>query len=295
MAVLLRLAALIERDAEALAVPGVRNNGTGIGMPQKAEPLSAAQTFRGYAEELDKLYGEIAPTAESVLGLFHREPAGGGSRECAVELLPDDWRVEGGPGPGCWQSGGPEAGRDGVLDPAALGRICAGGGLPARVLNVVTRPGAVSGVISPFLTGCNRRTYAAFASEIGESWSASDKKYDETWYRRLVAKVIVFRTLEKAVPRQEWNPGGYRANVVIYAIAKLVDDLDQLDMLIDLDQVWARQHVTKELLDALPDAAEVAADVITAPENGIKKFTVRANPSNPDKSIQRSFVLFVTV
>lgn len=118
-----------------------------------------------------------------------------------------------------------------------------------------------------------QKNFAAFASEIGEAWSASDKKYDETWYRRLVAKVIVFRALEKAVPRQEWYPGGYRANIVTYAIAKLVDDVDQRDMLIDLDQVWARQHVRKELLDALLDAAEVAADVITAPESGIKNIT----------------------
>ena len=118
-----------------------------------------------------------------------------------------------------------------------------------------------------------QKNFAAFASEIGEAWSSSDKKYDETWYRRLVAKVIVFRTLEKAVPRQEWYPGGYRANIVTYAIAKLVDDVDQRDLLIDLDQVWARQQVPKELLDALLDAAEVAADVITDPESGIRNIT----------------------
>ena len=118
-----------------------------------------------------------------------------------------------------------------------------------------------------------QKNFAAFAADIGEAWSASDRKYDETWYRRLVGKVIVFRTLEKSVPRQEWYPGGYRANIVTYAIAKLVDDVDQRDLLIDLDQVWAQQQVPKELLDALLDAAEVAADVITDPESGIKNIT----------------------
>ena len=75
-AVLLRLADLIERHAFELAVLGVRDNGTEIGMALKAEPLSAAQTFRWYGEALDKLYGEIAPTAETVLALIHREPVG---------------------------------------------------------------------------------------------------------------------------------------------------------------------------------------------------------------------------
>ena len=38
----------------------------------KAEPLGAAQTIRWYAEALDKLYGEIAPTADNVLALIQR-------------------------------------------------------------------------------------------------------------------------------------------------------------------------------------------------------------------------------
>ena len=71
-----RIADAIEREALSLAVLGVRDNGTEISMAIKAEPGSAAGTFRYYAEALDKIPGEIAPTAESVLGLVHREPVG---------------------------------------------------------------------------------------------------------------------------------------------------------------------------------------------------------------------------
>ena len=73
---LLALAELIERHALDLTVLGVRDNGTEISMAYKAEALSAAATFRYYAEALDKIYGEIAPTADNVLGLVHREPVG---------------------------------------------------------------------------------------------------------------------------------------------------------------------------------------------------------------------------
>merc|ERR1711969_473975 len=45
-------------------------------MALKAEPLSAAATIRYYAEAIDKIGGEIAPTADGILGLVHREPAG---------------------------------------------------------------------------------------------------------------------------------------------------------------------------------------------------------------------------
>ena len=49
--------------AVLLIIVGVRDNGTEISMAYKAEPLSAAATFRYYAEAIDKVYGEIAPTA----------------------------------------------------------------------------------------------------------------------------------------------------------------------------------------------------------------------------------------
>lgn len=66
-AVLHRLADLIDKNSLELAVLGVRDNGTDIGMALKAEPGSAAGTFRYYAEAIDKVYGEIAPTADNVL------------------------------------------------------------------------------------------------------------------------------------------------------------------------------------------------------------------------------------
>ena len=92
--VLLKLADLIETKALELAVLGVRDNGTEINMAFKAEALSAAGTFRYYAEALDKIYGEIAPTADNVLGLVHRAPVGcrGGHR--SLELPADDRRLE---------------------------------------------------------------------------------------------------------------------------------------------------------------------------------------------------------
>ena len=75
-AVLHRMADLIDRNSLALAVLGVRDNGTDIGVALKAEPGSAAGSFRYYAEAIDKVYGQIAPTPDNVLALIHREPVG---------------------------------------------------------------------------------------------------------------------------------------------------------------------------------------------------------------------------
>ncbi|MGB8814433.1 MAG: aldehyde dehydrogenase family protein, partial [Paracoccaceae bacterium] len=71
-----RLADLIDKHAVELAVLGTRDNGTEISASIKAEPGSAACTFCYCANAIDKVYNEIAPTAQNTLALTHREPVG---------------------------------------------------------------------------------------------------------------------------------------------------------------------------------------------------------------------------
>jgi gamma-glutamyl-gamma-aminobutyraldehyde dehydrogenase len=143
--VLLKIAELIEKHALELAVLGVRDNGTEIAMALKAEPASAAGTFRYYAEAIDKVYGEIAPTAENVLGLVHREPVG-----VVAAIVPWNFPMM----IGAWKvAPALAAGNSVVLKPAEgasltllkLASLCAEAGLPEGVLNVVTGRGAVCG------------------------------------------------------------------------------------------------------------------------------------------------------
>lgn len=144
-AVMLKWAALVEEHALELAVLGVRDNGTEIGMALKAEPLSAAGTIRYYAEALDKLYGEIAPTDPSVLGLVHREPVG-----VVGAIVPWNFPMM----IGAWKLAPALAvGNSVVLKPAEtasltlirLVELAHEAGLPPGVLNVVTGAGPVVG------------------------------------------------------------------------------------------------------------------------------------------------------
>ena len=140
-----RIADLIEAHALELAVLGVRDNGTEIGMAIKAEPGSAAGTFRFYAEAIDKVYGEVAPTADNVLGLIQKEPIGvvGAIIPWNFPLMIGAWKL----------APAIAAGNSIVLKPAEvaslswlrLTELCAEAGLPDGVLNVVTGKGTVAG------------------------------------------------------------------------------------------------------------------------------------------------------
>jgi len=143
--VMLKWAELIEREALALTVLGVRDNGTEFAMAFKAEAGSAAGTIRYYAEALDKIYGEIAPTADTHLGMILREPVGvvGAIVPWNFPLMIGAWKL----GPAI------AAGNSVVLKPAEtasltlirIAELALEAGLPKGVLNVVTGRGAVAG------------------------------------------------------------------------------------------------------------------------------------------------------
>ena len=144
-AVLHRLADLIGKNAGELAVLGVRDNGTEIGMALKAEPGSAAGTFRYYAEAIDKVFGEIAPTADNVLALVHREPVG-----VVAAIVPWNFPLM----IGAWKiAPALAAGNSVVLKPAEtaslsllrLAELALEAGVPPGVFNVVTGPGRMTG------------------------------------------------------------------------------------------------------------------------------------------------------
>ena len=143
--ILHKLADFIERDALKLTVLGVRDNGTEINMAINAEAGSAAGTFRYYAECIDKVYGEIAPTANDVLGLIYKEPVGvvGAIVPWNFPLMIGAWKV----------APALAAGNSIVLKPAEtaslsllkLAELAAEAGVPDGVLNVVTGQGSVVG------------------------------------------------------------------------------------------------------------------------------------------------------
>ena len=143
--VMLRWADLMEAEMLSLAVLGVRDNGTEIGMAFKAEPGSAIATLRYYAEAGDKLYGEIAPTAEDVMGLIHREPVG-----VVAAIIPWNFPLM----IAAWKLGPAlAAGNSVVLKPSETAslsllrmvELAHEAGLPPGVLNVVTGEGRVVG------------------------------------------------------------------------------------------------------------------------------------------------------
>ncbi|MBF4243889.1 hypothetical protein EA004_02370 [Vibrio anguillarum] len=118
-----------------------------------------------------------------------------------------------------------------------------------------------------------QKNFSEFAKKIGKNWGTEGTAFNDIWFKRLIAKAIIFRTTEKLVSNAEWYEGGYRANIVTYAIAKLVNDAKSLGMVIDLDLIWKIQSVPEDLKASIFLSGELAQKVITTPPEGIKNYS----------------------
>lgn len=118
-----------------------------------------------------------------------------------------------------------------------------------------------------------QKNFAAFAAAVGREWSKQADDFNEEFYRQSVAKGIIFKATEALVTEQLWYQGGYRANVVAYAISKLAHDVETMGLAVDFDRVWKTQAIFEPMKQALGTASEQAHEVLTSPPSGISNVT----------------------
>lgn len=86
---------------------------------------------------------------------------------------------------------------------------------------------------------------------------------DEAYFRRLIAKAILFRKTEKIIQAQQY--GGYRANIVTYTLSYLSNKTAQR---IDLESIWKSQDITTALENNIIAISKFVHDLITNPPGG---------------------------
>ena len=65
-----------------------------------------------------------------------------------------------------------------------------------------------------------QKNFVAFSTYAQVEWEKAPEQFNEEYYKRVVVKAMLFLKAEELVSKQSWYQGGYRANIVAYAIAK---------------------------------------------------------------------------
>ena len=118
-----------------------------------------------------------------------------------------------------------------------------------------------------------QKNFAQYAKRIGSEWEKSSEAFSEFYYKRAIARAILFRKTEKLVSAQSWYNGGYRANIVAYTLAFLSHYASNQGKSVDFMCIWNNQFVPDDLEEALKVTSKLVHDCITEPQQGISNVT----------------------
>ncbi|UZJ44241.1 AIPR family protein [Marinimicrobium sp. C6131] len=114
-----------------------------------------------------------------------------------------------------------------------------------------------------------QKNFAQYARRIGREWEKSPDGFNESYFKRAVARGLIFRATEKLVSVQPWYNGGYRANIVAYTLAVLNGIIERRKRRLDFSRIWNDQGIDATLEAAVSIVSHAVNEDITRPPGGI--------------------------
>lgn len=118
-----------------------------------------------------------------------------------------------------------------------------------------------------------QKNFAAYAERIATEWKIDADRFDEAYFRRAIARAILFKATEKLVSAQPWYAGGYRANIVAYSLALLAYVLDEGGLALDYEHIWTEQTISSGLAETVAEISSLVNATLTGSDRGLANVT----------------------
>lgn len=119
----------------------------------------------------------------------------------------------------------------------------------------------------------SQKNFARYAARIGGEWDKSSDEFNEFYFKRAIARALMFRATERIVSAQSWYNGGYRANIVAYTLALLGYITKLRNANIDFLDVWNMQKVSPALEKTIAVVSKAVNDDVIRPPQGISNIS----------------------
>ncbi|ATP08983.1 AIPR family protein [Aeromonas salmonicida] len=119
----------------------------------------------------------------------------------------------------------------------------------------------------------SQKNFARYAARIGGEWDKSSDEFNEFYFKRAIARALMFRATERIVSAQSWYNGGYRANIVAYTLALLGDITKLRNENIDFLDIWSMQKVSPALENTIAVVSKAVNDDVIRPPQGISNIS----------------------
>lgn len=119
-----------------------------------------------------------------------------------------------------------------------------------------------------------QKAFAKFAEWASKEWEKNDTSFNEEYFRTVVAMAILFRQSDKIVRKQSWYRS-YKANIVAYAIAKILYTVkkDYPDRTIAFKNIWQKQTLSAAWVHQIEDASYAMYQHLISEKRDIENVT----------------------
>lgn len=120
-----------------------------------------------------------------------------------------------------------------------------------------------------------------FQTDLEAQWTKYKLSFNELFYKDLISKAILFKTIEKIISDQDWyiENKAYRAQLVTYSFSKLIYEVKKNgNMEIDYKSIWDKQSVPQYLINEIKKISKLCFDAFNDPNrtfNNIGEYAKR--------------------
>lgn len=122
-------------------------------------------------------------------------------------------------------------------------------------------------------------SFSSFAEIITEQLEEDNQVITENYFKEAVARVILFRSVEKLVSKASWYDGGYRAQTVAYTVSFLSYLIGKKRKFLNFTLIWDSQELPENLVLLLEEISGKVYKKLTRPKEGYANVTQWAKTS----------------
>ena len=115
----------------------------------------------------------------------------------------------------------------------------------------------------------NQKALKTYADQIKIQWEKSDLKFNQYYYKRLIAIAILYKCTDEIIKETDWykEKRSYKGNVIAYTISIIFAKIRKLPGKYELDflRIWNEQNIYDELENQIRVLTREVYEFITGP------------------------------
>lgn len=114
-----------------------------------------------------------------------------------------------------------------------------------------------------------QKNFVKFTEEVVRNWKKKEfqNSINEEYFKKVIARMIIFKRTERIVQTQPWYTNGYRANIVIYTLAFIAWYLRDNKKELNYQQIWKGHEISQAFESVLISLSKAVNDILLDADN----------------------------